>query len=200
MTRSAPLGETELESIFDWVRFAGLARASQNHDRISGRCTEGPAGNEFMVSDNGATNRITSDARNVYDWVEIPPEKRKYMIGDGEAMRVIGSGSLNLRMHWKMDFDVKLTGVYVTEGIGFNLCSIHQAQARHTIIMDKEGAHLFDRQPTFPRDEIGSCLYATRLDRTPTARFTAVPAFTGAQPPPRRVLHPPPSLDAPLFV
>ena len=201
MARSAPKGENELESIFDGVRFAGLALASQNHDRVSGRGTEGPAGSDFWVSDNGATNHITSDARNVYDWVEIPPEKRKVMIGDGKATRVIGVGSLNLIMHSKTDFDVKLTGVYVMEGIGFNLFSLHQAQARQTIILHKEGTHLFDRQLTFPRDEIGSCLYATRLDPTPTAGLSAVPAFTGAQPPPPSCSQPPfPYLDAPLFV
>ena len=146
MARSEPHGKTELESIFDVVGFAGSALASQNHDRVSGRGTEGPAGSEFWVSDNGATNHITSDARNVYEWVEIPPEKRKVMAGHGKAMRVIGVGSLNLRMQSKTDFDVKLTGVYAAEGIGFNLFSLHQAQARQTIILDKEGAHLFDRQ------------------------------------------------------
>ena len=169
-----------MESTFDGVRFAGLALASQNHDRGSGRDTDGPAGSEFEVFDNGAM----SDARNVHDWVEIPPEKRNFMIGDGKAMRVIGVGSLNLRMHSKTDFDVKLTGVYVTEGIAFNLFSLHQGQARQTIILDEEGAYLLNRQLTFPRDEIGSCFYATRLDPTPTAGLTAVPAFSGVQPPP----------------
>ena len=132
-----------------------------------------------MGADNGATNHITSDGRNVYDWVEIPPEKQKVMIGDGKAIRVIGVRSLNFKMHSKMDFNMKLTGVYVTEGIGFNRFSLHQAQARQSIILDNESSHLLDRQLTFPRDEIGSCLCATRLDPTPTAGLTAVPAFSG---------------------
>ena len=97
----------------------------------------------------------------------------------------------------------------MTEGIGFNLVSLHQTQARQTIILDKEGAHLFDRQLALPRNEIESCLYATRLDPTPTSGLTAVPAFSGVQPPPgllvlnlppRRVINPPPPLDAPRFV
>ena len=46
MARSAPQGEAELEWIFDEVGFAGLALASQNHDRVSGRDTEEPAGSE----------------------------------------------------------------------------------------------------------------------------------------------------------
>ena len=69
MARSAPQGENDLKSIFDGVGFAGLALASQTHDRVSSRDAEGPAGGEFWVSDNGATNHITSDACNVYDWV-----------------------------------------------------------------------------------------------------------------------------------
>ena len=151
------------------------------------------------MSDNGDTNHITGYARNVYDWVEIPPEKRKIMIGDGKAMIVIGVGSLNLRMHSKTDFDVKLTGVYVAEGISFNLFSLHQAKALQTIILDKEGTHLFDRHLTFPRDEIGSCLYATRLDPTPTTGLTAVPAFTGDQPPPSSCSQPPSLFGCPSF-
>ena len=36
-------------------------------------------------------------------------------------MRVLVVGSLNLKMHSKTDFHVKLGELYVTEGIGFNL-------------------------------------------------------------------------------
>ena len=130
----------------------------------------------------------------------MPPEKQKVMIGDGKAMRVIGVGSLNLKMHSKTDFDVQLTGVYVIEGIGVTLFSLHQPQARQTIILDKEGAHLFDRLLTFPRDEIGSRLYATRLNLTPTAGLTAVPSFPGVRPPlPVVFSPPPPPLGYPLF-
>ena len=67
MARSAPQADTKLESIFVGVGFAGLALASQNHGRVSSRGTEGPAGSEYLVSDDGATNHITSDARNVHD-------------------------------------------------------------------------------------------------------------------------------------
>ena len=121
------------------------------------------------------------------------------MIGDGKALRVIGVDSLNLRMHSKTDFDVKLTGVYVTEGIGSNLFSLHQAQARQTIMLDKEGAHLLDKPLTFSRNEIGSCLNATLLDPTPTAGLSAVPAFSGTQPPPPVLWcsTPPPSCSQP---
>ncbi|CAN0279287.1 unnamed protein product, partial [Laminaria digitata] len=104
----------------------------------------GPEGSEVGVSDNGATNHIISDARNVYDWIDVPPGKEYVLIGNGRGMRVRGVGSLNLKMHSKTGFNVKLTGVYVTEGIGFNLFSLHDAQARQTITVYKDGVHLFD--------------------------------------------------------
>ena len=67
-------------------------------------------------------------------------------------MRVLGVGSLNLKMHSKTDFHVKLREVYVTEGIGFNLFSMHDARARQTINLDKDGAHVFDGRLAFPPD------------------------------------------------
>ncbi|CAN0463970.1 unnamed protein product, partial [Laminaria digitata] len=103
-----------------------------------------PEGSEVWVSDNGATNHITSDARNFYGWIDVPPGKEHALIGNGRGMRVKGVGSLHLKMQSKTDFNVKLTGVYVTEGIGFNLFSLHDAQARQTITLDKDGVHLFD--------------------------------------------------------
>ena len=48
----------------------------------------GPPGSELWVSDNGATNHVTSDPSNVYVWVEIPPGKEKVLIGSGKEMRV----------------------------------------------------------------------------------------------------------------
>ena len=51
------------------------------------------------------------------------------------GMRVKGVGSLDLKMHSKTDIKFKLTGVYVTDGIGFNLFSIHDAQAMQTITL-----------------------------------------------------------------
>ena len=158
---------------------AGWGLAGQSHREDVGGRVVGPEGSEVWVSDNGATNHITSDARNVYDWIDVPPGKEYVLIGNGKGMKVKGVGSLNLKMHSKTDFNVKLTGVYVTEGIGFNLFSLHDAQARQTITLDKEGVHLFDHRLTFPRDSIGSSLHATRMAPTPTADLTAVPALSG---------------------
>ena len=58
------MGKTESEPITDGVRFAGLALASQNHDRVGGKDTEGPASSKFWVPGNGSKNHITSDGRN----------------------------------------------------------------------------------------------------------------------------------------
>ena len=150
MARSVPQGESE--SSRDGGGIVGLIGRTQDV-AVTGSGT-GPPGGELWVLDNGATNRITSDPTNVYDWIEIPKGKEKVLIGDGKGMEVLGIGSLNLKMHAKVDFNVKLTNVFVTKGIGFNLFSLHDAQARQTIIMDKEGAHLFDNRLTFPRGEI----------------------------------------------
>ena len=48
-----------------------------------------------------------------------------------------------------------LTRVYVTEGIQYNLFSLHEAQGRQRIIMDEDGLHLFDNRLTFLRESIG---------------------------------------------
>ena len=51
------------------------------------------------------------------------------MIGDGKGMEVLGVGSLNLKLHAKADFNVKLTNVFVSKGIEFNMFSLHDAEA-----------------------------------------------------------------------
>ena len=127
MVRSVPQGESELS--VDRVRVPGVALAIQEGSDTVGECIRKPPDSEGWVSDNGATNNFTSDSSNVYDWVEIPPGKERVLIGDGKAMGVTGVGSLNLKMHSKTDFNVNLTGVYVTEGIGFNLLSLSGSSA-----------------------------------------------------------------------
>ena len=97
----------------------------------------------------------------------MPPGKEKVLTGDGREMRVLGLGSPNLKTHSKTDFNVNLNEVYVTEGIGFDRFCLHDAQGRQTIVLDKEGAHLFDKRLIFSRDATGSSLYATRFEPTP---------------------------------
>ena len=58
-------------------------------------------------------------------------------------------------MHFKIDFHVKLSEVYVTKGIGINLFSLHDAQTRQKIFLGKNDAHLFD----------GHFSHVTELDR-----------------------------------
>ena len=119
----------------------------------------------------------------MYNWVEIPRGKEKVLICDGKAIQVLVVGSLNLNMHSKADFSVKLNDVYVTERIGFNPFSLHDAQARQPTTLNKDGAHLFDNRLTFPRDATGSSLYATRMDPTPTTGLTTVSTLSGVAPP-----------------
>lgn len=161
-----------------------MALAGRSSGKGSGRDAGGPVSSEVWVSDNRATNHITSNVRNVYDWIDIPSGKERVMIANGKAMRVIGLGSLNLIMHSKTDLGVKRTGVYVTQGIRFNLFSLDDAQSRQPITHDKDGVHLCDHLLIFPLDDIGSCLYATRLNPIPSTGTTAVPSVSGVPTPP----------------
>ena len=166
-------------------------------DSAESRSTGSP-GSELWVSDNGATNHVASDPSNVYDWVKIPPGREKVLIGSRKKMRVRGVGCLNLKRQAATDFNLELTSVYATEGTGFNLFSLHDAQSRQTITLGKEGVHLLSKQLTFPRSEPGSYLYATRVAPTPTPKtaFTSVPVISGSElppPPPVTVSVSPPS-------
>ena len=60
-----------------------------------------------------------------------------------------------------------------TEGLGFIHFSVHDGESRETITSD-----LFYKCLTFPRDEIGFHLYATRRYPTPQT-LAAVPATCG---------------------
>ena len=166
MARSVSKGE--LDSSVGNVGAAGLALAGQMDDEtVEGRDRR-PPGSEMWVSDHGVPNPVTSDPRFVYDWAEIPPGKEKVLIGDGKKMNVIGIGSLNLKLHLKTDFNLKLTRVYVTESIKYNLFSLHEAQGRQKIIMDEDGVHLFDNRVTFLRDSVVCTRLAwTRQTRPP---------------------------------
>ena len=92
--------------------------------------TTGPQDSELWMSDNGATNHVTTDPSNVYHWVEITLGKEKVLIESGKALRLRRVGSVNLKMHAATDFNVKYTGVYVTKGIEFNSFLLHDAESR----------------------------------------------------------------------
>lgn len=84
---------------------------------------------------------------------------------------------------------------------GFNIFSPHQAQARPTIINDKDGVHLFDNRLIFPRYSIGSCLYGIHMDPTRTAGRTAVSTLSGVLiPPVSHTTEPGVSLAPPLLL
>ena len=93
---------------------------------------EGPAVSGLRVSDNGVTNHITGDSRNVCDWVEIPRGKDHGVV----RMHVEGVGSQHLQKHGATDFNVKLPGVHVVEGLGFIHFSVHDGQSCETITFD----------------------------------------------------------------
>ena len=81
-------------------------------------------------------------------------------------MRVRGVGSLNFTMQAATDFSVKLTGVYVTEGKGFSLLSLDDAQSRQSRLITM-ACTSFNKQLTFPRSETGSYQRTARIAPTP---------------------------------
>ena len=81
-------------------------------------------------------------------------------------MKAVVVGSLNLQTHVATDFNVTLAGVYVTEGIDFNLLYLHDAKKTQTISLDKHGMHLFDNRLS----DIPSC-----SDRFPPVCDTSSP-------------------------
>ena len=71
--------------MFRSVGIAGMALCGQVGVGSAESRSTGPPGSELWVSDNGATNHVTSDPSNVHDWVETPPGKEKFRIGSGKG-------------------------------------------------------------------------------------------------------------------
>lgn len=89
---------------------------------------------------------------------------------------MLAIGSLNLSLHQAgRDFDVRLNGVNVSQGIAYHRFTLHDLHQRRTTVLDKEGVHVFNRQLIFPRNAHSSPLVATRLPPT------AIPMFTGEE-------------------
>ena len=65
-----------------------LGSVSENHQVVS-----------VGFSITGQPTALPAILAMSYDWVEIPPGKERVLIGDGNAMRVTGAGSLNFKMH-----------------------------------------------------------------------------------------------------
>ena len=192
--RSVAQGDSD--SMFGSVVISGMVLAGQLGVGGAESRRTGPPGIELWVSDSRGTNHVTTDpSNNVYGWVEIPPGEETVVIGSGKKMRLRGLRSINPNMHAATDVNVNLACVILTHGIGLNKFPAHNAQARQTTTLDKDGVHLLNKQLTFPRSEIGSYLYAARIDPTsnPKTAFTAVPVISGSglSPPPQvTVSHP----------
>ena len=106
-------------------------------------------------------------------------------------MRVRGVGGLNLQMHAATDFNVIGQCLRYSGNIFQPVLS--PPCAGTPITLGKHGVHLLENRLTFPRDETGSHLYATRLVPTPKKALTFVPAISGGS-----VAHPRPAIFSPL--
>lgn len=151
MARQVSQGESELSSVSSRVGDTGLALTGQSSGKGGGRDAGGPAGSKLPVSENAATNHITTVGTLAMftTGYALPPGRK----GDNREWQ--GNASDWGRQCQPKDY-VKVTGAYVTQGKGFNLFSLHGTQSRLTITLDKDGARLIDHRLTFPGDDIGS--------------------------------------------
>ena len=125
-------------------------------------------GTETWLSDNGATHHTTSNDDGMYDLRSPPKGRHKVVVGNGVTITVRAVGCLNVMYHMQTatgvkNFCVKLTEVYLLDGIRFNLFSLHQTQLSQRIVLDAKGVHLFGGELVFPWRETGSFLRASRL-------------------------------------
>ena len=97
----------------------------------------GPTGGLVWVFHSHATNHITNDARNAYDKIDIASGREIGLMRNPKGNNIEGIGNFNLKMHSKTYLNIILTGVWVTEGIGFNCLSLFIGQARQTVTFEK---------------------------------------------------------------
>ncbi|CAN0055500.1 unnamed protein product, partial [Sphacelaria rigidula] len=104
---------------------------------------------EEWISDRGASHHTTGNMEGLFD-VRVPPHGNDNVIlGDSTVLSVRAVGSLNLRFYMghtdgaeRTSVCVKLTNVYVLDGIKFNLFPLHQAQYKQDITLTRAGISL----------------------------------------------------------
>ena len=111
--------------------------------------------------------------------VRPPPlDQGGVITSDGTRLRVECLGNIDGLFHGTSEEQITLIDVSYVPGLKFNIFSFHKAQQTHVIIFDAAGAHIMGKNLTFPFEESGSYLRATRL----------VPGTVGAKPRTNRAL------------
>ena len=147
-------------SVLGRLEGTGLALASQSNLEVDGR--------EKLIADNGVTNMVTEDSRNVFNLKPASVGRESAQFGNGNFLGVLCVGSLNLVLNMdtpagESDFRVQLSELYVLDGLNINLFSLHHEQCKQHIVLNDAGMHLCDGRLIFPRGMNSSSLSATRL-------------------------------------
>ncbi|CAN0449745.1 unnamed protein product, partial [Pylaiella littoralis] len=73
-----------------------------------------------MVCRQWCVQSMTSDPSLMYNMRE-PPDSSRIVIAGGATLRVVACGDLDLIMHARTDFLVRMTSVLLVEDLSFNL-------------------------------------------------------------------------------
>ena len=126
----------ESGSVVCRVEGTELVLASQSHLEVDGR--------EKWIADNGAINMLTGDSRRLLNLKPAPFGREYVQIRNGDFLRVLRAGSLNLVFHIdtparEYTFRVQLSEVYVLDRLSFDLFSLHHAQRKKYIVLNDAG-------------------------------------------------------------
>ena len=158
MTRFVSAGGSGLD--LGRVEGKGLALASQSHLEVDGI--------EKRNTVNESTNMFTGKSRNLFNQKPAHVGRECVQIGNGDFLRVLCVGSLNLVFHMntpagESDFHVNSSEVYVLDVLSFTLFSLYHAQRKQHIVLNNARVYLFDGRLGFLHGVNDSSLSATRL-------------------------------------
>ena len=122
-----------------------------------------------VIGDSGASRHTFDDGPHVRN-KRLPAAEEAYLIiGDGERLPVACYGDLDLVLHcerygkpWS-NVRVTLKNVAVVQGIWFDLISFNQIQETHSVLLDKEGAHILGSIIIFTKHTNGNYMQATKV-------------------------------------
>ena len=128
------------------------AFASQPHNSRS----------NFWKGDSGASCHMTNDASKMY-CMRPPHFDQKEVITSDGFLKVECVGNIDVIFHGRSAESITMIDVSYVPDLKFNLFSFHKAQQTHVIFLDAGGAHIMEKNITFPCEKGGSYLSATRL-------------------------------------
>ncbi|CAN0154373.1 unnamed protein product, partial [Pylaiella littoralis] len=90
----------------------------------------------LWFADSGASKKsMTSGSSLMYNMREPPPGSSRIVTAGGTTLRVVACGDLDLIMHARTDFLVRMTSVLLVEDLSFDLLSLHWGQRNGRIVL-----------------------------------------------------------------